>query len=301
MKALITGSAGFVGRTLRTHLEVAGDTVVPTDRAVGGPDITDRDALMRIWASAGADVVYHLAAQSHVPSSWEDPIGTLRVNVEGTQNVIDASRESGVARVIVVTSAEVYGKVTPDQLPIDESTPLRPVTPYAASKVAADAVALQAHLGHAQDVIRLRAFNHFGPGQGEQFVAAGLAARIAQAEASGSTEIAVGNLTPRRDFTDVRDIVRAYRLVAEHGTAGDVYNVCSGIDRSITELADGLLANTNHPIALVPDADLQRDVDIPIMCGDSTKLRQDTGWTPEVSFATSLRDILDDARTRLHD
>jgi len=300
MKALITGSAGFVGQTLRRHLEAQGDTVVPTDRTVGGPDITDREALFRFWAEATADVVYHLAAQSHVPTSWTDPIGTLRVNVEGTQNVIDASRETSVSRVIVITSAEVYGKVTPDQLPIDESAPLRPVSPYAASKVAADAVALQAHLGHGQDVVRLRSFNHIGPGQSDQFVAAGLAGRIAQAEASGGAEIAVGNLSPRRDFTDVRDIVRAYRLVAERGTGGEVYNVCTGVDRSIAELADGLLAHARHPITLVPDPEFQRDVDIPIMCGDSTKLRADTGWAPEIDFATSLGDILDDARTRLH-
>jgi GDP-4-dehydro-6-deoxy-D-mannose reductase len=301
VKALITGGAGFVGRSLRAHLEASGDTVTTTDRSAGGPDITDRDGLMRFWTDVRADVVYHLAAQSHVPTSWTDPIGTLRVNVEGTQNVLDASRESGATRVIVVTSAEVYGKVTPDQLPIDEETPLRPVTPYAASKVAADAVSLQAHLGHGQDVIRLRAFNHIGPGQSDQFVAAGLAGRIAQAEASGGTEIAVGNLSPRRDFTDVRDIVRAYRLIAERGTAGEVYNVCTGTDRSIAELSNGLLALTTHTIEPVADPELQRAVDVPVVRGDSSKLRKDTGWAPAIEFTTSLQDILDDARSRLHD
>lgn len=254
---------------------------------------------MRHISQSTPDVVYHLAAQSHVPTSWRDPIGTMRTNAEGTQNVLDGSYEAGVSRVLVVSSAEVYGSLSPEMLPIDEHAPLRPVTPYAASKVAADAIALQGHLGRGQDVVRLRAFNHIGPGQRVDFVCAGLAHRIAVAERDGSTEITVGSLETRRDFTDVRDVVRAYRLTAEHGDAGDVYNVCSGIDRSIGEIARAFFDLAHGDFTLVESTDLTRTIDTPIVRGDNRKLRDKTGWQPIIPFATSLSDILDDARERL--
>ncbi len=298
MRALITGGAGFVGRTLAAHLRDRGDEVVITDRAAGGPDITDRAAVFSHMAAADPEVVFHLAAQAHVPTSWKDPIGTFRANAEGTLNVLDAARESGVTRVLAVTSAEVYGRVDPDDLPIDETRPLRPETPYAASKVAADAIAQQAHLGCDQDVIRIRAFNHFGPGQSAQFVAAGLATRIIEAERSGQRELRVGNLTPRRDFTDVRDIVRAYRLLADGGEAGEVYNVCSGVDLSIQEVADGLLLAAGADLELVPDPELQRPVDVPVVRGSNRRLRDATGWQPTIPLADSLADIVADARAR---
>jgi GDP-4-dehydro-6-deoxy-D-mannose reductase len=298
MRALITGGAGFVGRVLQEHLRAFGDDVVVSDRSLGGPDISNRDAVFDHVRDAGAEVVYHLAGQAHVPTSWVDPIGTLRANVEGTQNVLDAARAAGVQRVLAVTSAEVYGLVTDADLPISEHQPLHPTNPYAASKVAADAVAAAAHLGSGQDVIRLRAFNHIGPGQRADFVAAGLAARIADAEADGVDHIMVGNLRPRRDFTDVRDVVRAYRLVAEHGLAGEVYNVCSGIDRSIGELAERLIELSGRQLELRPDPDLQRPSDNPILRGDNRRLRSATGWTPELTLDQSLDDVLQDARSR---
>jgi len=298
MRALITGGAGFVGRTLAAHLREQGDEVVVTDRAVSGPDIVDRDAVFTHMVETSPEVVYHLAAQAHVPTSWTDPIGTLRANAEGTLNVLDAARESGARRVLAVTSAEVYGRVSPGDLPVDETRPLRPETPYAASKVAADAIAQQAHLGCGQDVIRVRAFNHIGPGQSTRFVAAGLAARIIEAERTGQGELRVGNLTPRRDFTDVRDIVRAYRLLAESGEAGEAYNVCSGVDHSIQEIADGLLEAASVDLDLVPDPDLERPVDVPIVRGSNQRLRQATGWQPTIGWADSLADIVADARTR---
>lgn len=301
MRALITGASGFVGRTLTSHLHDMGDTVVGLDRVNDGADITDRDDLHRHIAEAKPEVIYHLAAQSHVPTSWSDPIDTLRTNVEGTQNVLDAAADAGVSRVLVVSSAEVYGSVTPEMLPIDEETPLRPLTPYAASKVASDAIALQSFLGRGQDVIRLRAFNHIGPGQRVDFVCAGLAHRIAVAERTGTTEIDVGSLEPRRDFTDVRDVVRAYRLTAEIGEAGDVYNVCSGIDRSIGEIATELLALAHGDFTLAVADGLTRAIDTPIVRGDNSKLRQATGWEPTISLNESLRDVLEDARERLDD
>lgn len=299
MHALITGAAGFVGRALTSHLRDVGDLVTGLDRLTGSPDVTDRNALREVISAASPDVVYHLAAQAHVPTSWIDPISTIRTNVEGTQNVLDAAHDAGVGRVLVVSSAEVYGSLSPDMMPITEDTPLRPVTPYAASKVAADAIALQAHLGRKQDVIRLRAFNHIGPGQRTDFVCSGLAHRIAQAERDHGTTIRVGALAVRRDFTDVRDVVRAYRLVAEFGDAGDVYNVCSGVDRSIQEIADALIAMADRPLALRSDTDLTRPVDTPLVRGDHQKLTDKTGWQPQISLADSLRDILRDARERL--
>ena len=298
MRALITGGAGFVGRVLQEHLRTAGDDVIVSDRSLGGPDISDRAAVFEHLHHVAPEVVYHLAGQAHVPTAWADPIGTLRANVEGTQNVLDAARTAGVQRVLAVTSAEVYGQVTDADLPIGEHQPLHPTNPYAASKVAADAVAAAAHLGSGQDVIRLRAFNHIGPGQRADFVAAGLAARIADAEADGADHIMVGNLQPRRDFTDVRDVVRAYRLVAEHGMAGEVYNVCSGIDRSIGELAERLVELSGMALELRPDPDLQRPSDNPILRGDNRRLRSATGWAPEFTLDQSLDDVLRDARSR---
>jgi GDP-4-dehydro-6-deoxy-D-mannose reductase len=301
MRALIIGASGFVGRALHAHLLSADDEVVAPVRANGGPDITDRDGLARFVAASAPEVVYHLAAQSHVPSSWTDPIGTLRVNAEGTQNVLDAARGAGDARVIVVSSAEIYGSVSADQLPIDEDAPLRPINPYAASKVAADAIALQAHLGHGQDVIRLRSFNHFGPGQSTRFVCAGLAQRIAQAERDDANHIKVGALDVRRDFSDVRDIVRAYRCVAENGATGQAYNICSGVDRSIREIADGLRSLSTQAVEYESVGELQRSVDTSVVRGTSERVNRDTGWKPEIPIDASLADILNDARERLDD
>ncbi len=300
MKAVVTGASGFVGSALTRLLANSGDEVVALSRRTGGPDLTDRDAVRRTFDSLDVDVVFHLAAQSHVPTSWDDPIGTLRTNVEGTQNVLDAASEGdSPPRVIVVTSAEVYGAVAPNELPIDETAPLRPNNPYAASKVAADAVAQQAALGRGQDVIRVRAFNHIGPGQSPKFVCPGLALRIAEAERSGVTEIDVGNIEVRRDFTDVRDVVAAYRLLAESGRSGETYNVCSGVDRSIGELANGLLALSTHDIHLVTNPDLLRPVDTPVVRGNNAKLVDHTGWAPEFAIEATLADVLSEARASL--
>jgi len=299
VRAAITGASGFVGRTLVAHLTEHGDHVVALSRSSGGPDLTNRADVMRSLSEFEVDVVYHLAAQSHVPTAWADPIGTIRVNVEGTQNVIDASAEApGNPRVLVVSSAEVYGAVDPSELPISEQAPLRPNNPYAASKVAADAIAQQAWLGRGQDVIRIRAFNHIGPGQSPNFVCPGLARRIAEAEVSGAREIEVGNLDVRRDFSDVRDVVSAYRKIAESGRAGQVYNVCSGVDRSIGDIADGLLDLSTSDLQLVQNEELLRPVDTPIVRGDNSRLVADTDWTPRYELATTLSDVLDEARGR---
>jgi GDP-4-dehydro-6-deoxy-D-mannose reductase len=295
MKALVTGSAGFVGRHLCAHLEALGDTVVGVDRT-DGPDLLDGDAVDAALAEVRPDVVYHLGGWSDVGSSWDHPREAFQVNATGTLNLLQACSAHGSPRVLAVSSADVYGRVQPDELPIRETAPFRPVTPYAASKIAADQLALQAWLGYGLEVLRVRAFNHLGPGQTTAFVAPALAHRIASNERDGSDVVPVGNLTPRRDITDVRDVVRAYRLLMEHGEAGEAYNVCTGRDLSIRELAEHLVALASHPMRLEPDPALQRRVETPILRGDPAKLHQATGWTPEIPLDTTLADVLAEHR-----
>jgi GDP-4-dehydro-6-deoxy-D-mannose reductase len=213
--------------------------------------------------------------------------------------VLEACRAAGVGRVLAVASADVYGVVTEAELPLDEHAELRPTSPYAASKLAADALAQQAFLGHGLGVIRVRPFNHLGPGQAEQFVASALAARIARAERDDVDHIVVGNLGARRDFTDVRDIVRAYRLLVERGAPGEVYNVCSGQDLAIQDLADLLVALAARPIELRTDPDLMRPADLPVLRGDASKLQAATGWAPAISIEQTVADLLDDMRRRI--
>ncbi len=298
MKALVTGASGFVGGHLIAHLESMGDTVVGIDRHANDPDLLDPDRLTERIAEVEPEVVYHLGGWSDVGASWSHPVETFRVNAEGTLNLLLATR--GVARrVVVVTSADVYGKVSLSELPLTEESLLRPVTPYAASKIAADYLGLQAWLGFGIEVVRVRAFNHLGPGQTNKFVCPAIAERIAVNELEGGEVVPVGNLTPRRDFTDVRDVVRAYRLLTEHGEPGEAYNVCSGHDIAISELADRLVAMADRPMRLEDDPSLHRPVEVPVLRGDYTKLHKDTGWQPEISLDETLRDVLDEWRARL--
>lgn len=299
MRALVTGAGGFVGGHLVRHLEEAGDEVVQVERNVDGIDIADAPAISRVIAQAAPEAVYHLAGAADVGGSWSEPYETFMANAVGTLNVVEASRKAGVGRVLAVTSADVYGHVTEAELPLDEDQPLRPASPYAASKVAADAVAQQAWLGHRFPVIRVRAFNHLGPGQSDRFLAPSLAARIARNEREGGDEVPIGNMTPMRDITDVRDVVRAYRLLMTDGTPGDVYNVCSGRAVSVKELADLLLGMARRPMRLVTDPDLQRPVDIPVLVGDSTRLAKATGWAPTIPLEQTLADVLADWRERV--
>ena len=296
MRALITGARGFVGPHLRAHLEASGDEVVCTDRP-DGPDLLDGDAMTAFICDVRPDAVYHLAGASDVGASWSRPRETFRVNAEGTLNVLLACADAGVGRVLAVSSADVYGKVAPQDLPLAETAELRPVTPYAASKVAADHLALQAWLGHGLEVVRVRAFNHLGPGQTNRFVAPALAERIARNELDGSSDVPVGNLTPRRDFTDVRDVVRAYRLLVELGEPGEAYNVCSGVDLPISGLAERLLGLASHPMHLDPDPELQRPVETPVLRGDPTKIAAATGWRPQIGLDQTLGDLLAEWRS----
>ena len=299
MRALVTGVSGLVGRHLVAPLEAAGDDVEGCDRADGSIDICDIESVRSIIERVQPEVVYHLAGWSDVGASWSAPIDVFRVNAEGTLNVLLACEEAHVGRVVAISSADVYGIVRDNELPIRETNPLRPVTPYAASKVAADFIGLQAWLGHQLPVVRVRAFNHLGPGQLPKFVAPALAERIARTERDGGTEVPVGNLSARRDFTDVRDVVRAYRLLAERGEPGEAYNVCSGDAASDQDLADQMLAMARHPMTLRRDPDLERPVDIPVLWGDNSKLAATTGWSPEIPMRQTLEDLLNDMRARV--
>jgi GDP-4-dehydro-6-deoxy-D-mannose reductase len=290
MRALITGGKGFVGQWLAAHLEDSGDEIVVTDIDT---DITDGAAMRRVVGETSPEAIYHLAAMTHVGESWENPSEVLKVNVLGTAEVLAAARTlPSPPVVLVVSSAEVYGAVSPEQLPLGEDTPTAPATPYAASKLAAEAVALQAWRGYHQPVIVVRAFNHIGPGQSPNFAVPALAKRIVDARRSGSDALRVGTLTTRRDFTDVRDVVAAYRLLVWHGAPGGVYNVCSGRDVAISEVAQKLLTLAHAKLELVTDPDLVRPVDVPVLRGDPTLLHTTTGWAPSIPLATTLADVL---------
>ena len=288
MRALITGANGFVGTHLVAHLVERGDDVIES-----ATNIVDRAAIGAAIVDARPEVVYHLAAQADVSGSWDTPIQTIRVNVEGTVNVLDGARAAGARRVLAVTSADIYGLVDEAALPITEDAPVRPVSPYAASKAAADMMCIQAGLAHQLDVVRARSFNHLGPGQSDRFVASAVASRIVRNEKSGERTVRVGNLEARRDFTDVRDVVRAYRLLMEHGRAGDVYHVCSGVDRPVRELAEALIAMATTPMTLEVDPDLVRPIDLKVLRGDNAKLRAETGWQPAIDIDATLSDLLE--------
>jgi GDP-4-dehydro-6-deoxy-D-mannose reductase len=291
VRSLITGGRGFVGNWLADHLRSLGDQVVAIDQEV---DVTDPSALLAAVSEARPDAIYHLAALTHVGQSWDEPLRVLEVNVIGTGALLAAARECGTdPRILVTSSAEVYGAVTdPGRLPLTEDSPTAPLTPYAASKLAAEALVAQAHLGHAQHVITVRPFNHIGPGQTPNFAVPALAKRIVEAERQGRATIPVGNLTARRDFTDVRDVVRAYRLLIENGRSGTVFNVCSGRDVAIREIADGLLELAGTSLEFETDPTLMRPVEVPVLRGDPGRLIEATGWKPEVPLEETLADVL---------
>lgn len=296
MRAYLTGGTGFVGAWMLRHLSETGDTAVAPGPDV---DVTDLALLAADLQAALPDVVYHLAALTHVGRSWSEPAETFRVNALGTLNLLEAAPRCEVPpTVVLVSSAEVYGPAN-DGKPLDEQAELRPVTPYAASKVAAEFLGLQAFLGRGLRVVRARPFNHVGPGQSEDFVVSALARRMVEAERAKTGSVRVGNLAASRDFTDVRDVVRAYRLLALKGIAGEAYNVCSGRAISIAALAEEMAGLLSYKVEPVEDPALFRPVEVPVLLGDSSKLMAATGWNPEIALATTLRDVVDYWRERL--
>ena len=294
MRAFVTGASGFVGNHLVAHLVASGDEVVTAEH---GLDVTDAEAIAAALADAAPDAVYHLAGLAHVQRSWSEPGEYLRVNAGGTLNVLEAARHCpSPPRVLVISSAEVYGAVGADQLPVGEDAPLRPVSPYAASKAAAELVAVQAHLGRDTDVVRVRPFNHAGPGQAPTFAVPAFARRIVAAHREGAAVLRVGNLSARRDIVDVRDVVRAYRLLVERGTAGEAYNVCTGRSVEVAELVRRMLDLAGADLRLEVDPDLLRPVDVPELRGNPARVRGATGWEPEVPLDDTLRAVLDEAQ-----
>ena len=293
MRAFVTGASGFVGSWLVAHLRGQGDEVAAVDSEV---DVTDSLALSEALVGFTPDAVYHLAALTSVGKSFTGPSEVVRVNALGTLSVLEAARQcANPPSVLIVSSAEVYGAVTESELPITEGALLKPTSPYAASKIAAEYLGVQAHLAYGLPVMRVRPFNHVGPGQSTHFAVPALASRIVAAKKSGADWIPVGYLGARRDLTDVRDVVRAYRILMSSGSAGEVYNVCSGRAVSIDEVAHRLLELAGADLELRPDPSLVRPVDVPVLLGDPGKLEQQTGWRPEIDLDRTLSDVLAEA------
>ncbi len=312
MRVLITGINGFVGSHLMDYLVTttpeaelhgtvynASTAALPRRAQYHALDLRDADAARALLNTVQPDQIYHLAAQSFVPRSFEAPWDTLENNIKPLANMIAACLQLRMQpRLLVISSAQIYS-TPPDGQPITEDTPLRPSNPYSVSKVAADLLALQYFLSHKLPIIRARPFNHFGPGQSEQFVAADFAMQIARIEAGRQEPVLlVGNLSAQRDYADVRDVVRAYRLLMEQGIPGEAYNIASGKVYSIQTLLDTLLSFSPENIEVRVDPVRFRPVDVPLIRGEYTRLHNATGWQPEIPFEQTVRDVLDDCRHR---
>ena len=291
MRVLLTGSKGFVAQWMRDDLESRGDDVTGMDAEV---DITDGPAIADAITAAAPEAICHLAAQASVGASWKDQSATYQVNTFGALNVLEAALACNrPPRVLLISSSEVYGRVAPDELPIAEDQPFAPESPYAASKAAAELIGLQAWLGKGLEVVRARPFNHTGPGQRPEFVVPALARQVAAAVTSGAGVLETGNLEARRDITDVRDVVRAYRDLLESGTPGEVYNVCRGEAVSIDQVARRLLALAGVDLEIVVDPARVRPVDLLELRGDPSRLHAATGWTPEIALDDTLAAVLE--------
>jgi GDP-4-dehydro-6-deoxy-D-mannose reductase len=309
MRVLITGINGFVGGHFAEHVlsqagwDVWGLTRTPqlTLPALQGrvqlvqADLNDRAATRQALAAVQPALIVHLAGQAFVPESFRDPAATLRTNTFGALHLFLALIDEHLlqTRVLVVGTNEEYGQIRPDDLPVTEQTPLRPTSPYGVSKAAQSLLTLQYHLSHGLDLILVRPFTHIGPRQNERFVTAAFARQIARIEAGLQEPVLrVGNLEARRDFTDVRDIVRAYTLLLRHGIAGETYNVGSGRVATIQTILDMLLAESTTAIEVRPDPALMRPIDIPLVYSDCAALQQCTGWAPQIPLEQTLHDVL---------
>ncbi|MCP3991576.1 MAG: NAD-dependent epimerase/dehydratase family protein [Actinomycetia bacterium] len=298
MKALITGAGGFVGPHLARTLAGAGDDVVGLDLH-NGPDLLDGSAWIETVDHHQPEVIYHLAGWSDVSGSWQNPAMTFTINALGTLSVLEAALAAKTHRFVLISSADVYGPVAPADQPITESHPPSPRSPYGVSKQSAEALGLQYQRAHDLGVIVVRPFNHIGPGQSDRFVAPAFATQIADAERHGGGEVAHGDLSAKRDMTDVRDVVRAYRLLAESGEPGEIYNVCSGHAVAMEAMLATLIAQATVPITTMVDPTRLRPVELPILQGSHHKLSEATGWQPDYSLDQTLADVLDDARSRV--
>jgi GDP-4-dehydro-6-deoxy-D-mannose reductase len=310
---LVTGVTGFVGHHLAAELigdghrvtgvvRPSGAELVPDGIAVRHADVTDVAALAAVVHAERPEAIIHLAGASSVGASFGDPRGTWDVNLGGTIAVLEAVRTTPApARTLIITSGEIYGLVPTQALPVDEATPLCPVSPYGASKAAADIAAAQYQHGYGLPIVRVRPLNHIGPGQDARFVLPNVARQIAQGEREGRdrVEITLGNLSTRRDFTDVRDVVRAYAGLLTAGHPEFPYLVCSGRSIAIAELVDRMVAAADLDVRIVVDPTLVRAGEQPDLYGDSRRLRADTGWTPVIDIEQTVIDTLDWWRVRV--
>jgi GDP-4-dehydro-6-deoxy-D-mannose reductase len=316
LRALITGVCGFAGSHLADYLLADTDLeVCGTDIVSGGAniahirddlefmvgDMSDSEVAAEILSQANADYVFHLAAQAFVPLSWSDPWQTIENNIRSQLNILQTLVDSGARpKVLVVGSADEYGMILPDELPVTEDTPLRPYNPYAVSKIAQDMLGYQYFASHNLRIVRVRPFNHIGTRQSPAFVTSDFAKQIAEIE-DGRREprLLVGNLEAKRDFTDVRDMVRGYYLALERGEDGEVYNLGAERAYSIREALEALLEMSEAQIDVVQDPSRMRPSDVPVVVSDCSKFRQRTGWRATVNLRESLREILDYWRERV--
>ncbi|MBI5652566.1 MAG: GDP-mannose 4,6-dehydratase [Chloroflexi bacterium] len=315
MRALITGLNGFAGSHLadflltQSNVEIFGAGIGDTANLAhlagrvtfSEGNLTDPGFTGDLLARTQPDRIYHLAGQAFPPISWQDPWTTLEINLRSQVNLLSAAARMNLsARILVIGSMDEYGRVEPGDLPITETTPLRPDSPYGVSKIAQDFLGLQYFLSHNLQVIRARPSNHIGPRQNEQFVTSNFAKQIAEIEIGKRDPVLrVGNLTAQRDFTDVRDMMRAYFLAIERGAPGDVYNIGSERAVSIQQVVDLLIAQSRVAIRIEHDPARMRPSDTPVMICDASKFRAQTGWDATIALETSLRDILDYWRLRV--
>ena len=298
---LVTGAAGFAGSHLVEHLSGRGNLVAWTRSAVPASlaalatwqkiDLLDRDAVRDAISELKPSVVYHCAGAAHVPHSWHNTTAALSSNVLATHYLLDSLRRAKVdCRMLITGSALVYAGST---MPMTEAHPVAPSSPYALSKLAQEQLGVRAVREDGVDVIVTRSFNHTGPRQSADFAAPGMARQIALVERGALEAVKVGNLDAQRDLTDVRDTVRAYALLMDAGSPGEVYNVSSGVARPIRAVLDGLLARARTDVPVETDPERVRSQDVSVLLGDSTRLRTATGWAPAISFDKMLDDLLE--------
>lgn len=317
MRALVTGAGGFVGGHLLQHLRerhpdiaLFGTLYAASEQSLAfealrcttiQADLTRPDVVRDLVIQARPDWIFHLAGQAYVPRSFEAPWETLETNIRGTLNLLEAMRQlSLTARLLVVGSADVYGAGPGGDRALDENTPFMPSSPYSVSKIAQDMLAWQYTRAHGVFTVRMRPFNHIGPGQQTRYAISDWACQIANAEAGKSEPVVrVGNLSAARDFTDVRDVVRAYALAIEQGAPGDVFNVCSGRAYTMQWILEYMVQRSRVRVEIRTDPARLRPIEIPILRGDYSALAARTGWQPEIPLERSLDDVLDEWRARV--
>lgn len=297
MSLVITGHKGFVGNYLLGQPAIAG-----LDDIAGAPvDLLDLSALLEALTRLKPTAVLHMAAQSAVPEAFRDPVTTYNVNFIGTQNLLSALKATGFSgRFLYVSSAEVYGSTAESELPVSEQAATAPLNPYAVSKLAAEMLCHYYSRVEGMDVVIARPFNHIGPGQSTRFAIADFAKSIAEIRLGKREPVLyVGDLDVTRDFTDVRDVVRAYHLLLEKGQSGHVYNICSGIEQNMAAAVRALAQLAGVEISVIIDPARVRKSSQRRSCGDNSRLKKHTGWQPSISWRQSLTDILNDWESQL--